>query len=157
MRVQTAYRQVDYDGDGVMEFASSILSDAGERNGLHWPAEDGAPESPIGDFMARASSEGFSVGDKATDPEPYLGYYFRILHRQGGEASGGAHEYIVNGNMVGGHAIIAFPSAYGETGIMSLMVGENGIVYEADLGEETLQRAAEIDSFNPGTDWLPVE
>lgn len=157
VRVQAAYRQIDYDGDGIMEFADAILSEEGERNGLYWPDEAGTPSSPIGDFVARASASGYSVDGEATEPEPYLGYYFRLLERQGEAAPGGAYEYVINGNMVAGHAILAFPSAYGDTGIMTLMVGENGVVYEADLGEDTLERAAEIDSFNPTEDWLVLE
>lgn len=157
VRVQAAYRQIDYDGDGVMEFANAILSDAGERNGLYWPDEPGIPESPIGEFVARASSQGYSIGAEAEDPDPYRGYYFRILTEQGPDAPGGAHGYLVGDNLVGGHAIIAFPSAHGETGIMTLLVGENGIVYEADLGENTLEAAAEIDAYNPDDRWDIVE
>ncbi|MEM9221943.1 MAG: DUF2950 family protein [Pseudomonadota bacterium] len=157
VRVQAAYRQIDYDGDGVMEFASSILSDEGERNGLYWPPEPGTPESPIGDFVARASAAGYSVDGQAVEPEPYLGYYFIMLDRQGANAPGGEREYAVNGEMVAGHALLAFPSAYGETGIMTLMVGENGVVYEADLGEETIDKALAIESYDPGEEWIIVE
>ncbi|RAI03358.1 DUF2950 domain-containing protein [Acuticoccus sediminis] len=157
VRVQAAYRQIDYDGDGVMEFASAILSDPGERNGLYWPPEPGLPESPIGDFVARASAEGYTVDGETNEPEPYLGYYFRILDKQGPGAPGGAYDYVLGGNMVGGHALVAFPSAYGETGIMSFLVGENGVVYEADLGDETLDKASAIDAYDPTGDWLPLE
>lgn len=157
VRVQAAYRQIDYDGDGIMEFASAILSDPGERNGLYWPPEPGAPESPIGDFVARAAADGYSVDGQASEPEPYLGYYYEILTRQGENAPGGARDYMVNGAMVAGHAMLAFPSAYGETGIMSFMVGENGIVLEADLGEGTLEEAEAIDAYDPAAPWTPVE
>ncbi|GAB5374212.1 MAG: DUF2950 domain-containing protein [Acuticoccus sp.] len=157
VRVQAAYRQIDYDGDGVMEFANAILSDDGARNGLYWPQEPGMPQSPIGDFIARASAEGYNVDGEASEPEPYLGYYFQILQRQGPNAPGGERPYTVNNDMVSGHAILAFPSAYGDTGIMTLMVGENGVVYEADLGEDTLERAAAIDAYDPSDDWIVVE
>ncbi|MEM6549533.1 MAG: DUF2950 family protein [Pseudomonadota bacterium] len=157
VQLQATYRQTDYDGDGVMEFAAHILSTPGTRDGLYWPAEDGAPESPIGDFMARAAAEGFSLDGQEVEPEPYLGYYFHILPKQGESAPGGAMDYAVNGNMVAGHAIIAFPADYGETGVMSFMVAENGIVLEADLGTETIEAAVAIDSFEPGADWAPVE
>ena len=156
-RIQAAYRQVDYDGDGVMEFASAILSDEGERNGLYWVSEPGAPESPIGDFVARASADGYSLGGDVSAPEPFSGYYFRILDGQGENAPGGAYGYVVGGNMVAGHAMIAFPSAYGETGIMSFLVGENGVVFDADLGEETLTTAAGITTYDPDERWAPVE
>ncbi|UOM36429.1 DUF2950 family protein [Acuticoccus sp. I52.16.1] len=157
VRVQAAFRQIDYDGDGVMEFAGAILSDPGERNGLYWPQEDGAPESPIGDFIARASSQGYSIGGEEVEPDPYFGYYYRILEGQGDAAPGGAFDYMINGNMVAGHAILAFPSAYGESGIMSIMVGENGVVYEADLGEDTLERAGAIETFDPTDEWSVLE
>lgn len=157
VRVQARFRQTDYDGNGVMEFASNLLSDADRRDGLYWPPAEGAPESPVGDFVARASAIGYSIGDEDVEPEPYLGYYYHVLQKQGPDAPGGAMDYVINGNMVAGHALIAFPSAYGDTGIMSFMVGENGIVYEADLGENTLEAAAAINRFNPGKGWAPVD
>ncbi|MEM0905949.1 MAG: DUF2950 family protein [Pseudomonadota bacterium] len=155
-RVQAAFRQIDYDNDGIMEFAEGILSDPGERNGLYWPPEAGTPESPIGDFVARAAAAGYTVNGVTNEPEPFLGYYYKLLTEQGEGAPGGAHNYLVNGSMVGGHALIAFPSAYGETGIMSFKVGENGVVYEADLGEDTLTLGAATQSYNPVDPWTPV-
>ena len=101
--------------------------------------------------MARAAAEGYSVeGGTDAEPEPYLGYYFRVLTKQGPAAPGGAMDYMVGGHMVAGHALLAFPAAYGDTGVMSFLVGERGVVYEADLGEDTLAAAAAIDSFDPG-------
>lgn len=156
VRVQAAYRQIDYDGDGVKEFADAILSDPGQRNGLYWPAEPGTPESPIGDFVARASASGFDVEGQNVEPEPFLGYYYRILDAQGEAAPGGAYSYVLGGNMVAGHALLAFPSAWGETGVMSFMIGENGVLYEADLGENTLETAAAMETFDPDERWSPV-
>lgn len=155
--VQADYRRVDWDGDGVMEFAASILSTPGARDGLYWPPEPGAPESPVGDLFARAAAEGYRLDDVEAEPEPFSGYYFRILTAQGENAPGGAFDYVVNGNMVGGHAILAVPAAYGESGIMSFMVAENGLVLEADLGEDTLATATDIVAYDPGPDWRPVE
>ena len=106
--------------------------------------------------MARAAADGYQVDGTDVEPEPYLGYYFRVLTKQGPHAPGGALDYMANGQMVAGHALLAFPSDYGDTGVMSFMVGEAGIVYEADLGEETLDVAAAIDSFDPGDGWSPV-
>lgn len=157
VRAQADYRAVDPDGDGLPTFAASVISDAGTRDGLYWPDEPGAPQSPIGDFMARAAADGYSVDGTDAEPEPYLGYYFRILTRQGDAAPGGAMDYMVNGYMVAGHAIIAFPASYGESGVMSFMVGEADTVYESDLGEDTLEAASAIDSFDPGPGWTPVE
>jgi hypothetical protein len=154
--VQSAFRQVDYDGDGVMEFASSILSTPGQRDGLYWPPEDGTPESPIGAFMAQAAADGVSIDGVDQAPVPFLGYYFRILTQQGEAAPGGAYDYKMNGNMVAGHALLAYPAEPGDSGIMSFMVGENGVIFEANLGEATLDVAGAIDSFNPGEGWTPV-
>ncbi len=157
VRAQAAYRAEDPDNDGLRTFASAIISDAGTRDGLYWPDEPGAPESPIGDFMARAAAGGYNVDGTDVDPEPYLGYYYHILTKQGPHAPGGAMDYMVDGHMVAGHALIAFPSDYGDTGVMSFMVSENGTVYEADLGDDTLTVAAAIDSYDPGDGWSPVE
>lgn len=157
VRAQAAFRQTDYDDDGVMEFARSIISDEGRRDGLYWPPEPGAPESPIGDFMAEAAADGYSVDGVDAEPEPYLGYYYRVLREQTEAAPGGAMSYLVNDNMVAGHALLAIPASYGETGVMTFIVNENGLVLEADLGEDTLDIAAEMLAYDPNDDWLAAE
>jgi hypothetical protein len=157
VEVQAAYRLTDHDNDGVMEFASSILSTPGKRDGLYWPDEPGTERSPVGDFIARAAADGYNFDGTDEEPDPYLGYYFRILKEQGPAASGGALNYIVNDNMVSGHAFLAYPAAYSETGIMSFIVGENGVVYESDLGEDTLAIGNGLVTFNPAEGWKPVE
>lgn len=157
VRVQGEYRRTDWDGDGVMEFAEAILSDRDQRNGLYWPTTPGWPDSPVGDFMARASADGYSLGDETASPEPYLGYYYRVLTAQGAAAPGGAMGYIINGNMVAGHAMLAYPAEYGISGIMSFLVGEAGVIFEADLGPDTVEAGATTDSFNPDERWMPVE
>lgn len=151
--VQSAFRQVDYDGDGVMEFASSILSSPGQRDGLYWPPEEGTPESPIGAFMAQAAADGVNIDGVDQAPVPFVGYFFRILTRQGDAAPGGAYDYVVGGNMVAGHALLAYPAEPGVSGVMSFIMGENGEIYEADLGAETLEVAGAMDTFNPGDGW----
>ncbi|WP_431299140.1 DUF2950 domain-containing protein [Tabrizicola sp. BL-A-41-H6] len=151
--VQAAFRETDYDGDGVMEFASSIVSTPGKRDGLYWPPEEGTPDSPIGAFMAQAAADGVSIDGVDQAPVPYLGYFFRILTRQGEAAPGGAYDYMVEGNMVAGHALLAYPAEPGDSGIMSFMMGENGQIYEANLGDKTLEVAGAIDSFNPTEGW----
>jgi hypothetical protein len=156
VRVQSRFRQTDYDGDGVMEFAGSLLSSPGQRDGLYWPPEPGAPESPVGDIVAQAAAEGYVIRGQNEPPKPYLGYYFHVLQKQGPNAAGGAMDYVINGNMVAGHALLAYPADWGETGIMSFMVGENGVVYEADLGEGTIDRGNTIEAFDPDADWAPV-
>jgi hypothetical protein len=145
---QSDFRMVDHDGDGVMEFASSILSSEGGRDGLYWAGEG----SPVGDIAARASLDGVD----AEDGEPYAGYFFRILTAQGEAAPGGAMSYIVNGNMVAGHALLAVPAVYGETGVHTFMIGESGIALQADLGPESLDVAFGITAFDPVRDWEVV-
>ena len=151
--LQAEYRLVDHDGDGVMEFAAAIISSEGARDGLYWDGED----SPIGIGMARASADGFNDGVADHAPDPYRGYYFRILDAQGPAAPGGALTYQVNGHMLAGHALIGFPAVYGETGVNTFLVAENGIVFQADLGPDTVELADAIDSFEPGPDWQPVD
>ena len=107
--------------------------------------------------MARAAADGWSVGDAVEAPEPYLGYYYRVLTAQGPAAPGGEMSYLVNGQMLAGHALLAFPADYGGMGVMSFLVAENGVVLEADLGPETLERAAAIEIYDPGEDWTPVD
>ena len=157
VRAQAAYRRSDPDGDGLPSFAAGILSSPGTRDGLYWPPEPGAPESPVGDFMARAAADGYGFEGVDVEPDPYLGYYYRVLRKQGPSAPGGAVDYVVDGRMLAGHALLAFPADYGGSGIMSFMVGEAGVIYEADLGKDTLSVAGAIDVFDPGEAWSQVE
>ncbi len=155
--IQRRYREADHDGDGVMEFAASILSSPEARDGLYWPETPGTAPSPFNDSIARANFSGYNLDGEDRDPEPYEGYYFRILQGQGDNAPGGAYSYMVAGNMVASHALVAYPAVYGDTGVMSFLVGEAGIVYEADLGDDTLALATEILLFDPTEEWTPVE
>lgn len=151
--IQNTFRQSDFDADGVMEFAQRIISSSPEaRDGLFWPGDDPL----LGELFARASATGYNDGTEDQPPEPFFGYYFRILTGQTDAAPGGAMDYIVNGNMVGGHALLAVPAVYGETGVHSFMVSENGILLEAILGEDTLDIAAGLDAYDPNESWAPV-
>lgn len=152
VEIQSQYRLNDHDGDGVMEFAASILSSEDQRDGLVWADED----SPLGVKIAHASLDGYSDGEEVQEGEPFGGYYFRVLTSQGAEAPGGAMDYEIGGNMVVGHALMAVPAHYGETGVHSFIVSENGVVHEADLGEDTLDIAFELRSYNPDKNWTPV-
>jgi hypothetical protein len=147
------FRLDDHDGDGVMEFARYIISDATRRDGLFW----GDADSPMGVRLAQASLDGYADDDGDQPPIPHSGYYFRILDAQGENAPGGQMDYVVNDNMVAGHALLAVPAVYGETGIMSFMVSENGIILEADLGADTLDLAFGMMTYDPGAEWAPVE
>ncbi|WP_170789319.1 DUF2950 family protein [Ruegeria lacuscaerulensis] len=153
VEIQADFRSQDQDGDGVREFASQIIStSADQRDGLFWASED----TLLGELFARASAFGFSDGETDFAPEPFSGYYFRILTEQTDAAPGGAMDYIVNGHMVAGHALLAVPAEFGETGVHSFMVSENGVVFEAVLGEDTLEKAAGIKGFDPTEEWQPV-
>lgn len=149
--LQTQFRQTDHDGDGVMEFAAAIISSAEDRNGLFWPGG-----GVVGPALARASATGWSDGETDYAPEPFMGYYFTILVEQGPSAPGGAYSYLVGGDLVAGHALLAVPAEYGETGVHSFLIGENGIAYQADLGAETLATAATIVAYDPGDAWEVV-
>ncbi|WP_425092086.1 DUF2950 family protein [Tropicimonas sp. S265A] len=151
--VQAAFRLTDHDGDGVMEFAGSIISSEEARDGLFWPG----PGSPLGALFARAALSGYSDGETDHAPDPFSGYYFRILDAQGPNAPGGALDYRVGGNMVAGHALLAVPATYAETGVHSFMVSENGVILEADLGEDSLTIADAITVYDPGPEWSPVD
>lgn len=151
--VQAAFRLIDHDGDGVMEFARAIISSESARDGLFWIDGDG----PVGELLARASAQGYSDGVQEYAPEPHLGYVYRILDGQSAAAPGGEMSYLSGDNMVSGHALLAVPAAYGESGVHSFLVGENGTVLETDLGEESLAVAAGITAYDPTEIWTPVE
>lgn len=151
--IQIAFRLQDHDGDGVMEFARQLISSAEDRNGLFWPGQD----SPVGARLARASVFGYNDGDEDVAPDPYMGYYFRVLDGQTDNAPGGAMSYLLNDHMLAGHAMLAVPADYGETGIHSFMVSENGTILEADLGQNTLELVADMTLYDPTDDWTPVQ
>jgi hypothetical protein len=153
---QETYGLEDYDGDGVIEYAQRVASGPGTRDGLYWetdPEDADEVESPLAALKAFADAV---LGERA-EGAPLLGYHFRVLYRQGPSAKAGAYDYVVNGHMVGGFAMIAWPAAYGDTGVMSFIVNRDGVIYERDLGEETAQRAAAIDSFDPDEGWSAVD
>ncbi len=154
---QREYMLADPDQDGVMAYAETILSDEGQKNGLYWPTDADEPQSPLGPLAAQASADGYALDGVTEEPQPFHGYYYRVLTAQGDDAPGGAMDYHVNGYMVAGFAAIAFPADYGESGVMTFMVGPSGEIYEADLGEDTLEAASAIDAFNPGDGWEQVE
>ena len=159
---QTEYASSDH-GHGAGEYARHFLSSAGQQDGLYWPAQDGAPESPLGPLVAAASTDGYVVPASAPAQEdgsrarqPYFGYYYRILDAQGSSAPGGESSYVVGGRMTGGFAVLAQPAAYGNSGVMSFLVGESGIVYQRDLGPDTEKTADAIKAFDPTYEWTLV-
>ena len=121
---------------------------------MYWPVREGETPSPLGPLVDLATAAGHSAaGDK---PQPFNGYIFRILTKQGGTAGRGARDYIVGGRMTGGFAVIAYPADYQDTGIMTFLIGPAGVVYQRDLGEKTSETAAAITEYNPGDGWTPV-
>lgn len=152
---QRDYAAKDRDGDGLFEYAQKFLSTPGKKDGLYWDAREGEEESPLGDIFAAATSEGYKK--KAGKPAPFHGYFFRILKAQGENAPGGAHEYLVKGRMIGGFAMIAYPAHYGVSGVMTFMVNHDGVVYEKDLGRNTVKTARAVKLFDPDKTWRKVE
>ena len=133
---------------GAPVYARRLLSSPGKKDGLYWDAAPGEPESPIGPALATAQA----AGQGGTE-DGYYGYRFRLLYAQGADAPGGAYEYLVNNRMIGGFAILAWPIRYGDTGVMTFMVNQDGVVYEQDLGPDTATKAAAINVYNPDKNW----
>ena len=141
------------------QYAQKIVSGEGQHNGLYWRATGNQPESPIGPLVANASigdSNG-SAMKQPSGPEPFHGYYFRILTRQGKNAPGGPADYIVDGKMTGGFAFVAFPAEYRNTGVMTFIVDKDGVVYQKDLGEGTNDLAKAMKEYDPDSTWQKAE
>jgi hypothetical protein len=151
---QREFASKDRSGDGLLEYAQKFVSDPGKKNGLYWEAKEGEEQSPLGPLFALAKKEGYKKSDK---PIPYHGYYYKILKSQGNNAPRGAYNYVVNGRMVGGFAMVAFPAQYGVSGIMTFIVSHDGVVYEKNLGKGTASAAQAMKSFNPDKSWKKVE
>lgn len=141
--------------DGVRQFAQKFISDEGKQNGLYWQSTGAQPtRSPLGPLVAFGSKEGHELNPKAY--QPFYGYYFQILSSQGPDAKGGAKNYIANGKMTGGFAVLAYPARYGDSGVMSFVINQNGVVYEKDLGKTTDQVCPAMTEFNPDKTWKIV-
>lgn len=154
IEAQLEYASEDRDGDGVREFAQRIKSDDGQKNGLYWPVKEGEELSPFGPFIIEVKSEGYDVNSNKT--HPYHGYYYKIVTRQGERAPGGAYDYVINGNMILGFGLLAYPAKYGASGIMTFAVNQEGVVYEVDLGEKTTEIINEKSKFNLDKSWQKV-
>jgi len=150
------YAELARRANGVASYARRIISSAGQRDGLYWEHAAGEPESPLGPLAAAASADGYR-GAADGRPQPYHGYYFRILESQGPSAPGGAMDYVANGRMIGGFAVIAWPARYNGSGIMTFMANHRGEVYQANLGPSTDALARRIRVFEPGEGWTRVE
>lgn len=153
IEAQFDYANTDRDDDGVLEYAQKLQSDPGKFDGLFWEAEDGEPQSPLGPLFAEARAEGFKLNGTTEKPAPFHGYYYRILTRQGKNVPGGKYDYVINGNMIAGFALVAFPAEYGSSGIMTFVVNHQGKVYEKDLGPKTAQIVGKMKEYNPDSTW----
>jgi Protein of unknown function (DUF2950) len=138
------------------EYAAKIFSDEGQHNGLYWKAGDGEPLSPVGPLVAAAVTESYGKSPESA-PTPYRGYYYHVLVRQGKNGPGGAKNYSVNGKMTGGFAFVAYPAEYRSSGVMTFIVGEDGTVYEKDLGKKTEALAKAMKEYNPSAGWQKTE
>jgi hypothetical protein len=138
------------------EYAQKFVSDEGKQNGLYWPAAEKQTESPIGPLVANAGSDGVVAGNGGSH-EPFRGYYFRILEAQGKSANGGAITYLGDGKMTKGFAFLAYPGVYRDSGVMTFIVGQDGVVYEKDLGKATASRAQAIKAYDPDATWKKSE
>jgi hypothetical protein len=147
---QRQYAAEDRDGDGVVQYARRLGSSPGKHDGLYWDSGPDGQESPFGPLLASAEVAGHTPGD------PYRGYHFRILDRQGSHAKGGAYNYVINGRMVAGYAMVAYPHD-GNSGVMTFIVNQNGKIFQKSLGTRTLETASKMTSFDPGPGWTLVE
>jgi hypothetical protein len=154
---QREYASKDRNNDGYIEYAQKFLSSPGEHDGLYWPTKEGEEPSPLGPLVVEAQAAGYSIDNQHEGPVPYYGYYYRILKGQGPHARGGAYDYVVNGHMMGGFAIVAFPAEYGVTGIMTFIVNHDGDVYQKDLGPDTEAIAQKMKLYDPGPGWVKEE
>jgi hypothetical protein len=152
---QREYYEMKLGADGAREYARKIMSAKGKKDGLYWEVKEGEKESPFGPLVASASEEGYTAGKKK-GMVPYNGYYYRPLAGQGSHAAGGAKQYIVNGRMTEGFALVARPAKYGSSGIMTFIVNQDGTVYEKDLGKHTDRIVKGMKLFDPDGAWKPV-
>ncbi len=150
---QKEYALGDHDRDGYFEYAQQFVSDPGVHNGLYWETRTDEKPSPLGPAIARASQKGNKKLNAAAPPLPYYGYYYKILKAQGKNAPGGAYNYIANGRMIGGYALVAYPANYGHSGIMTFIVAMDGIVYEKNLGKNSARAAEAMTLFDPDKAW----
>jgi len=154
---QREYMETDHDGDGTRAYAQKFISDSGEQNGLYWETGADEPPSPLGPLVADAVAEGYGT-ERAEDrnPRPFHGYYFKLLKSQGPSAPGGARDYLVNGRMTEGFAVVAWPAEYGNSGVTTFLVSHQGVVYERDLGPHTERIANGMSVFDPDSQWRLV-
>ncbi len=149
---QREYAAEDRLGDGLHQYAQRVASSQGKRDGLYWPASEGGEESPLGPLVVAAEAQGYRVASVA-GRAPFHGYFYRILTRQGPSAPGGAKDYLVKGRLTGGFALVTFPATYGDSGVMTFIVNQDGVVFEKNLGPNTGEIARRISEYDPDMTW----
>ncbi len=156
---QREYAGQDRMGDGVLAYAQFLRSSPGAHDGLFWPVQPGEDLSPLGPLVAAAHGEGYRHTARMLNNEqaPYHGYYFKVLTRQGKHAPGGKYNYLINGRMIGGFGLVAWPAEWGNTGVMTFIVNQQGKVYQCDLGEKTAKIAAAMTLYDPDEHWTPAQ
>jgi Protein of unknown function (DUF2950) len=152
---QAEYFSQFHDGATSKQYALKFISDPGKQNGLYWPSPAGQPQSPLGPLAAFATSEGYNV--KTDAHTPFHGYYFHTLKGQTSKAPSGAKNYMVDGKMVNGFAFVAYPAEYGNSGVMTFMINQDGVVLQKDFGKTTIATATAMSEFDPDPGWRPVE
>ncbi|HVO68297.1 MAG TPA: DUF2950 domain-containing protein [Syntrophales bacterium] len=151
---QHEYARDHHTAKGLSEYAQKFASDDGKKNGLCWEVKEGEKQSPLGPEVASACKVSYSGSGY---PKPYHGYFYKILTKQGLNAPGGEYDYVVDGRMVGGFALVAYPASYGSTGIMTFIVNQDGVVYQKNLGKDTAKRAEAMTGFDPDKTWTKVD
>jgi len=154
---QREYAALRVGPGGSPEYARRFMSTAGQHDGLYWPVQAGEAESPLGPLIAQARAAGYQPGATHAKPRPYYGYFFRILPKQGENAAGGAKDYVVGDRMTGGFALLAYPATYGDSGVMTFIVNQAGIVYQKNLGPDTAHVAQQIIRYDPDASWQVSE
>jgi hypothetical protein len=156
VQAQREYAGEDRDGTGVFQYAQRIKSTAGKKDGLYWPTAAGEDQSPFGPLVAEARTEGYGPKPAGSQPEPFHGYFFKVLTAQGPAAAGGAYNYLINGDLLAGFALVAYPAHWGESGVMTFLVNQWGKVYQCNLGAQSAEIASAMTEFNPDGDWTQV-
>jgi len=154
VQAQREYAGKDRDGDDVLEYAQRLASTPGHTDGLYWRVALNGEVSPLGPLVAYAQSEGYRrKSEPDSGPQPFHGYCFKVVTRQGKHAPGGKYDYIINGNMIGGFALAAWPMEYGDTGVMTFIVNQQGRVYQRDLGPKTTSIVKSLNEYDPDDHW----
>jgi hypothetical protein len=153
-RAQATYYSQLHDGATTKQYAVRFISEPGKHDGLYWESAQGQPQSPLGPLAAFATGEGYKV--KPDAHAPFHGYYFHMLTGQTDKAPGGAKDYVLNGRMTGGFAFVAYPAQYGNSGVMTFIINQDGVLLQKDLGPNTTATATAMTNFDPDSSWSIV-